>query len=254
MSAPLDRWNPLTPLAAAAFLVVAAYTGPQPWSAVAALAVALGGAAATGMGRRVGALAAAVGLPTAALLLVMNALHPAAGASAAAFGPVRVDAGAALDAVVVALRLAAAVAALGWVVVGVSPRRLTRALAARGLPSWAAYVLVASLEAVPEARRRAQEVLDAQRCRGLSTGGGMAGRLRALLPLAGPLMVSLVTESEERALALDARGFAPRRRRTALAPVPDRPVERAARAACWIALAALLAWRIVGAWRAGGGA
>ncbi|HEU4643742.1 MAG TPA: energy-coupling factor transporter transmembrane component T [Gemmatimonadaceae bacterium] len=254
MSGALDRWNPLTPLAAALLLVVAAYTGPQPWSAVAALAIALGVATGSGMGRRVLALVSAVAIPTVLLLLIMSATSgdasaAGAGAGAIAIGSARVSRAAVLDALGVSLRLGAAVGALGWIVAGVSPRRLTRALAERGLPAWCAYVLVASLEAVPEARRRAREVQDAQRCRGLSTGGGVPGRLRALARLAGPLAVSLVTESEERALALDARGFDPRRRRGALAPIADRRGERLARAALWLALVALLAWRIARALR-----
>jgi len=245
----LDRWNPLTPLAAALLLVVVAYTTDRPAVAAATLLVALGGAWAMGFGRRVSALTLAIAVPTLLLLVVMNARGPAPGAPVLALGALRLDAAACADALGVALRLGTAMAALGWLAVGVSPRRLTRALAAHGLPAWCAYVLVASLEAVPEARRRAQEVLDAQRCRGLAAGGGLPGRLRALVPLVGPLAVSLVVESEERALALDARGFRPWARRTALAPVSDTRAERWGRAVAWTAIVALLAWRMVRAWR-----
>ncbi|HEY7877316.1 MAG TPA: energy-coupling factor transporter transmembrane component T [Gemmatimonadaceae bacterium] len=248
----LEHWNPLTPLAAATFLVVAAYAAPQPAGAIASFAVALGGAWVLGVGRRVSALALAVALPTSALLLTMDALVPGAPGIAThilALGPVRLDVTAVRVAMLIAAQLGAAIAAMGWVVVGVAPRRLTRALAARGLPAWAAYVLVASLEAVPEARRHAVEVMDAQRCRGLNTGGGIVGRVRALLPLAGPLSVSLVSESEERALALDARGFRPRSRRGTLTPIADPRAERVTRALLWWSSAAVLAWRIAVAWR-----
>ncbi len=146
---------------------------------------------------------------------------------------------AARDAALIALRLGAAVAALGWIVLAIPPRRLTSALAQRGLPAWAAYVLVASLDAVPLARRRAQEVLEAQRCRGLRVGHGLGGRLRALGPLAGPLIVSLVSETEERALALDARAFDPGRRRTALDPIPDPRGERMFRLVLWLGIVGL---------------
>jgi energy-coupling factor transport system permease protein len=99
---------------------------------------------------------------------------------------------------------------------------------------------------VPEARRRADDVLDAQRCRGVAMGQGtgVRGRLRALPALAGPLIVGLVTESEERALALDARAFEPLARRTALAPIADSRGEQWARRVIWLALAAALAWRL----------
>lgn len=245
----LDRCNPLTPLAAAVLLVVAAYTAPGMAVAGATLAAALGAAWALGLGRRVTALTLGIAVPTLVLLVIMNARAPAAGAAVLRLGTVRLDEAACADALSVALRLGTAMAALGAVAAGVSPRRLTRALAERGLPAWCAYVLVASLDAVPEARRRAQEVLDAQRCRGLAVGGGLRGRLRALAPLAGPLAVSLVTESEERALALDARGFRPWARRGTLAPVPDATLERAFRVLAWTASLLLLAWRLSRAWR-----
>lgn len=238
MKSRLDHLNPLTSLAAALVLVALAFAGPQPWSAAASLAVAIlaAGIAAPALGLRVGKLAFGAGAPTFVLLLIVNGAigrEPDATGVASGF----------------ALRLAASVAALGAVVTGVDPRRLTRAMAQRGLPAWAAYVMVASLDAVPRARQRSREVLEAQRCRGLSTGGGLAGRLRALAFLAGPLAVSLVTESEERASALDARAFDPRwgGRRTSMTAIADPRHERIARGVLWAAIVALLVWKIADA-------
>ncbi|MDQ6828067.1 MAG: energy-coupling factor transporter transmembrane protein EcfT [Gemmatimonadota bacterium] len=239
MRSSLDRWNPLTPLAASVLLVVLAYVGPQPASAMIALTIAIAVAVASGVGAGVVRLALVVAVPSWIFIFLMDGVFAPAGPRSAAMPA------AAIGAFAIVIRLAAAIAALGWIVLGVPPRRLTRALAARGLPGWAAYVIVASLEAVPQAKRRAEEVLDAQRCRGLAVKGGLLGRVRALLPLAGPLVVGLVTESEERALALEARGFRPSRPRTALTPVSDPSDERAVRAVLWIATLSLIAWRLV---------
>ncbi len=218
-----------------------------------AVAASLVLAAVSGVGRAPLRLALSVALPSLLILLLMSVIAPPALASSGSVegtdllhaGPLRITSTALWDAAAFALRLAACVAALGWVIAGIQPRRLTRALADRGLPAWGAYVIVASLEAVPQARRRAGEVLDAQRCRGLRVHRGAAGRLRALLPLVGPLAVSLVVESEERALALEARAFDPRRRRTALTPVDDPRVERVLRLVLWAASLALILWRLV---------
>ncbi len=233
-------WNPLTPLAIAVLIVVVAFTGPQPLAPLLAVATALAAAWASGVGRRVTLLAALIGFPTLALLVLMNGVvaPPEHQASATTIRD------AAHGALGIAARLAAAVAALGWIIAAIAPRRLTRAMAERGLPGWAAYVLVASLEAVPQARRRAAEVLEAQRCRGVRVQGGLLARARALAPMAGPLVVSLVTEAEERALALDARGFAPRSRRTALVPIAQAGWEPVVRGLIWLLIAALLAWRV----------
>ncbi|MFN2397066.1 MAG: energy-coupling factor transporter transmembrane component T [Gemmatimonadaceae bacterium] len=233
MRSRLDQLNPLTLVAAALLLVTLAFAGPQPWSAALSLGVALllAVVAAPALGLRVVTMALSAGAPTFVLLLIVNgaiAREPDAESVASGF----------------ALRLAASVAALGAVVAGVDPRRLTRAMAQRGLPAWASYVMVASLEAVPRARQHARDVMDAQRCRGLSTGGGLIGRLRALAFLAGPLVVSLVTESEERARSLDARAFDPRARRTAMTAIADPQRERILRAALWLVIASLFVWKI----------
>ncbi len=66
-----------------------------------------------------------------------------------------------------------------------------------------------------------------------------------LLPAAGPLIVSLVSEAEERALALEARGFRPHSPRSALDPVPDRGGERAVRLLLWAGCVLLILWRLI---------
>lgn len=244
MIARLRSLNPLTALAAAVLLVVVTYVIPAPPGPLGALALAVVLAAMTGVVRRVVFLAAAVAVPTWIFLAVMNAIVAPEGDIVRAAG-VNVAVGALLPAAWISLRLGAAVAALGWVVMTTPPQRLVRALAQRGLPAWSQYLLAASLAAVPETRRRAREVLDAQRCRGLAVGGGPMARLRAMLPLAGPLMVSLVTEAERRALALDARAFDARGARTSLTAVADPNGERTLRLGMWGLTVALIVWGLV---------
>jgi energy-coupling factor transporter transmembrane protein EcfT len=236
--------NPITALAAAALLVTMTYVIPVPFGPLIALGVALLAAALTGAGARVAVLATAVAVPTWIFLAIMNAIVAPEGAIVRVAG-VAVAPSALVPAAWVALRLGAAVAALGWVVVTTPPQRLVRALAQRGLPAWSQYVLAASLAAVTDARSRAREVLDAQRCRGLAVGGGPLARLRATLPLAGPLMVSLVTDAERHAIALDARAFDARGKRTSLTEVPDSRAEQRWRAVIWSTAVALIIWGFV---------
>jgi energy-coupling factor transport system permease protein len=242
--ARLRSINPLTALATAALLVVMTYVIPAPSGPLTALVLAVMFAAMTGVARRVTILVAAVAVPTWIFLAVMNAIVAPEGDIIRVVG-VEIAAGALLPAAWISLRLGAAVAALGWVVMTTPPQRLVRALAQRGLPAWSQYLLAASLAAVPEARRRAREVLDAQRCRGLAVGGGPLARLRATLPLAGPLIVSLVTDAERRALALDARAFDARGARTSLVEVDDPNGERTLRAVMWGASVALVVWGLL---------
>ncbi len=244
MIARLREINPLTALAAAVLLVVVTYVVAVPLGPLAGLALAILLAAMAGVTRRVTLLAGAVAVPTWLFLVVMNALVAPDGDMVRVAG-IDIAPGALLPAAWISLRLGAAVAALGWVVMTTPPQRLVRALAQRGMPAWSQYVLAASLAAVPEARRRAREVLDAQRCRGLAVGGGPLARIRATLPLAGPLMVSLVTEAERRALALDARAFDSRAARTSMTEVADPTAERALRTAMWGVVVALVVWGLL---------
>jgi energy-coupling factor transport system permease protein len=242
--ARLRSINPVTALAAAVLLVCLAYVVSEPTGPLAALTVALVAAVVTGTGRRVATLAAAVAVPTWMFIAVMNAIVAPEGNTIRVEG-IDVAPGALLPAAWIALRLGAAVAALGWVVVTTPPQRLVRALAQRGLPGWSQYLLAASLAAVPEARRRAREVLDAQQCRGLRVGGGAFARLRASLALAGPLMVSLVTDAERHGIALDARAFEPLGKRTSLTDVADPNEERMFRAVMWGVTVALVTWGLL---------
>ena len=240
----LRRINPVTALALAVLLIAVAYVVLAPLGPLAALALALMLAVLMGVARRVIVLAAAVAVPTWIFLAVMNALIAPQGATVDVAG-VAIATGALMPAAWIALRLGAAVAALGWVVMTTPPQRLVRALAQRGFPAWSQYLLAASLAAVPEARRRAREVLDAQRCRGLAVSGGPLGRLRATLPLVGPLLVSLGTDADRRALALDARAFDARGARTSLTEVADPNEERLLRAVVWGLAITLLVWGLV---------
>ncbi len=137
----------------------------------------------------------------------------------------------------IGLRITTMVASFVWLVAAVEPARLVEAMVAAGWSASVAYLLAATLSAVPVLKARAQRIVEAQRCRGLSPRGGIAARLRALRALALPLVLSALHEVDERALALETRGLVPGIHRTPLAPPPDPTVERAAR---WVLLLACL--------------
>ena len=130
-----------------------------------------------------------------------------------------------------------------WLVAMLPPARLVEAMVAAGWPVSAAFLFSATLVAVPALRERAQRLIDAQRCRGLTTRGGPLVRLRALRALALPLVLSALHEVDERALALETRGLTAGARRTALAPPADHWTERLLRWALVLLCVLLTVWR-----------
>ncbi len=93
---------------------------------------------------------------------------------------------------------------------------------------------------------RANVIASAQRARGLDTEGSLRARLRGLLPLAGPVVLSSLTEVEERSLALEVRAFGRPGRRHLLWRIPDSAAQLIARSLMLIALVAAIVMRLTG--------
>ena len=121
---------------------------------------------------------------------------------------------------------------------------LMRALVERGLPSQALYLVVTTLQLVPRFQAQAHRIQDAQRTRGLETEGTLWRRAQALVPLIGPLLLASLMDVEERALALEARGFSRRGPRSSLVTLHDSAGQRWLRRFLWTLAVALILFRL----------
>jgi energy-coupling factor transport system permease protein len=126
------------------------------------------------------------------------------------------------------------------------PRAFVLDLERRGLSPRFAFVALATLEAVPAMVERAGVIQAAQRARGLDTEGSVRARLRGVLPLVGPVVLSSLTEVEERSLALEVRAFGRPGRRHLLWSIPDSGAQLAVRASLLVTLSALIVLRVSG--------
>lgn len=84
---------------------------------------------------------------------------------------------------------------------------MVAALTGIGLPAKIGYLVLASLNVVPQMQRRMSVISQAQSARGLKMSGSAIGRLRALIPLLGPVVLSSLTDAQERGMTLETRGF-----------------------------------------------
>lgn len=145
-----------------------------------------------------------------------------------------------LEGILVAARFASRI--LVWLgsavllMISTRPDRLVTALIRIGVPHQLGYIVLTSLQIIPQMRSRAQTILDAQRSRGLETEGGLLSRFRALIPLVGPLLLSSIIDLDRRAIALEARGFKRSGRRTSYVELSQSSWEVALR---WAVLAAI---------------
>ncbi len=144
------------------------------------------------------------------------------------------------------LRLFAISTSIGLFILTTDPRAFVLDLERRGVPPRAAFVAVATIEAVPTLVERAAVIGESQRARGLDTEGSVRARLRGILPLVGPVILTSLTDVEERSLALETRAFSRPGRRHLLWAMPDTMWERVVRWLLLLAFVGLVAFRVAG--------
>jgi energy-coupling factor transport system permease protein len=224
---PLRRSHPYTPLTLAGATAILAFALPAPWGPVALSGVLLG----LVLVERAPVLGPALltALPFWLFLFLIHGVFGNAPMTALGLG-------ARIFSIILGFLLALAT---------VHPARFVEALAARGVSFSLAYLLTATLQAVPRLRARAAEILAAQRCRGLRVRGSLLRRVRAVVPLTVPLVLSVLSDVDERSVALEARGMGGKAKRTPLSPPADPLPERVLRWTLVLATAAAIAVRVL---------
>ncbi len=230
----LHRRNPVTKLLALLWIVLAAFLLPSP-ALPALVALVAGAAASAGLLRAVVRGLRIPALLFASILLVNSFFYPGARDTIVALGPLAITREGLIFGVVSAGRLLVAFSASILFLFTTLADDLLEALVERGASHRIAFVILSSVQMVPRLQGRAGAILEAQQARGLEIGGSLPRRARALIPLAGPLLLGSLIDVRERTFALEARAFGARPARTAYRLVPDTAADRALR---WLIVAA----------------
>ena len=128
-----------------------------------------------------------------------------------------------------ATRIIVMVSAFTLFLLTTHPSELMSDLSRRGLPGQFSYVIISTLQILPQIIAKAQTIIAAQRSRGLDTESSFLKRAGSVVPLVGPLVFGSLAEVEERAIAIEARGFTSKKEKTSLSEIPDEPFDKAAR-------------------------
>ena len=173
------------------------------------------------------------GLLFASILLVNAFFYPGAVDRLFAIGPVGLSWEGVWFGLISATRILVVFVASILFLFTTPPDDLLEALVDKGASHRLAFVVLSAIQLVPRMQGRAAAILDAQQARGLRVAGSLATRVRALLPLIGPIILGSLIDVRERTLALEARGFGARTERTAYRVVADPATDR------WLRLAIL---------------
>jgi energy-coupling factor transport system permease protein len=229
----LHRRHPLTKLLGLAFVLLAAFLLPP----VALIALAISLLAIAASAQLASPLLRAMRIPALLLasILIVNALfYPGVTDRLLALGPLAISREGLSFGLISAGRVLVAFLTSVLFLFTTLADDLLEALVARGASHRIAFVILSAVQLVPRMQTRASSILDAQQARGLALRGSFGRRVRALIPLIGPVLLGSLIDVRERTFALEARGFGARPGRTAYRVVPDPPPDR------WLRLALLL--------------
>ena len=190
----------------------APYWYPLPYYPI-MLALLFALAASAGIGSAMGRLLMVSAVPLGTIIILFNGFWGRDGATPVV-GSLLWSIGGAFDGFERACNIALIVESLGLLFLTTPWPVLVEFLESLGLPSKLGYVLTASLNFVPSMRYQIAQIRQAQAARALPQGSSMRARLRYLLAVALPLLLMAISEANERALALEMRGFGASKKRT----------------------------------------
>lgn len=223
----LQRLNPLTKLVIAIFITILAFALSGIWAGyivflLTVVPLALWG----GILRPLWSALWKIVLPFAISMFVIQGLFWTGGTPIYTLGPLSLKVEGLEFAARISGRLLAILGSFVLFSLSTRPDDLMIALEERGIPNSLTYIILSTIQLVPGLQARAGKIRDAQRARGLETEGAIWRRIKSLIPLVEPLVLGSIIDVDERAIALDARGFSSPRRKTLYREVSDRAWER----------------------------
>ena len=219
----IHKLNPFTKLTLVFILILYGTIGAGFWTASILVGLVLIPLAiASKLLREYIAVALRLILPTAGFMFVMQSIFiPGGTTEIFRIGIFTIEQETVQRSYLIASRIFLVISAFTFLLLTTHPSELMTDLTRRGLPSQFAYVLLSTLQIIPQMQAKAQTIIAAQRSRGLDTQSSVLKRVSMLVPLVGPLVFGSLVEVEERAIAIESRGFTSTRVKTFLHEIPD---------------------------------
>lgn len=184
-------------------------------------------------------------LPTAGFMFVMQSIFiPGGTTEIFRLGSISIELETVQRSYLIASRIFLFISAFALLLLTTHPSELMTNLTQRGLPPQFAYVIISTLQIIPQMQAKSQTIIAAQRSRGLDTESSFIKRIGLLIPLVGPLVFGSLVEVEERAIAIEARGFTSTHKKTYLHEVPDTNLDRAIRTILIALIIVAVVWRV----------
>ena len=147
-------------------------------------------------------------------------------------------------AIILTSRITAFVSILTLLILITPAKDFTIALEKKGLNPKVAFILLLSLQMIPEMKKQANIIMNSQKSRGVETEGNILVRAKALIPVFIPLVLSSIVNTEEKAITLEARGFSIGEKRTILDDIKETEYDKKVKIFLMVFLILCIIWRV----------
>ena len=178
-------------------------------------------------------------------IFIIQSLFIPAGEVWLKFGFISVYKEGVMKAIGLTSKLTAIVSALTMLTLITPVKDFTLALEKKGLNPKAAFILMLTLQTIPEMKKQADVIMDSQKARGIETEGNVFVRAKALIPIFIPLVLSSIANTEERAITLEARGFSVGEKRTILYDIKETKNDKIMKVILAIFIVLSIVWRVL---------
>ena len=178
-------------------------------------------------------------------IFIIQSLFIPAGEVWLKFGFISVYKEGVMKAIGLTSKLTAIVSALTMLTLITPVKDFTLALEKKGLNPKAAFILMLTLQTIPEMKKQADVIMDSQKARGNETEGNVFVRAKALIPIFIPLVLSSIANTEERAITLEARGFSVGEKRTILYDIEETKNDKVMKIILAIFIVLNIVWRVL---------
>lgn len=242
----IHRMNPVAKLACALLISVACFCTTNLAFIAAILVIDAALAVSCGMVREALGLARAVAAFSVLLALIALLTTPS-GAVLVELPWGYVGTGSLMAALLIVMRLVACAVPLFLVMYVTKLTDLANAMVKIvRVPYRYAFTFTSAVHFIPVFMNDMAGIMEAQTARGVQFDGGIVRRIRLMVPLCVPLLVSSVRKTNSAAIAAEARGFNIRTRESGYKEYPFARIDVAALAFSVLLVAAVVALSVIG--------
>lgn len=132
-----------------------------------------------------------------------------------------------------------------WMFQTTENREIARALENSGMNYKVTYVFISTLQMIDVLGKNSHTIMNAQRARGVETEGNLIVRAKAFFPSLVPLILGAITNTEERVLTLESKGFDVQCEKTHLFNLERSGHEKVVDVIAIAVTVAVVVWRVV---------